>query len=136
MREIKKQKTKLVHLIEQTWRKTDRGKNIQTQEEWGIVLAICGTLFYLDISDFIRNEQQKEYFIKSRLSTYSNMTNVQLAIQYNLCVDTVSSYCTKHMEVFEKCLKVSKELINLFIFDDVENFLIKVVGFLVQNRNK
>lgn len=135
MRKIKKRKTKLIHEIRQTWKNTDKGKNIHTKEEWEIILAICGTLFYLELFDALKKDRQKEYFIKSHLSTFNNMSNVQLSQMYKICADTISDYCSMHIEVYEECLRISKEITCLFDSED-KKFLMEILVFMVQNRKK
>lgn len=136
MRKAKKRKTELIHTIRKVWRDTEKGKKIRTQEEWAYIIAITGTLFYLDIFDALKTDRQKEYFVCSYLSTFNNKTHVQLSLIYHISEDTISDYCSMHMEVFEECLSFAKELVNTIDYHEMLPYITNIVDLLVQNRKK
>lgn len=136
MRKSRNRKTELIHNIRRVWQDTDKGKKIRTQEEFETTLAIMGTLFYLDIFDVLKVDRQKEYFKSSHLSTYNNKTQVQLSLIYNISKDTISDYCSKHIEIFEECLTITKELIQIIGYQAKITYLPDIIELLVQNRKK
>lgn len=104
MRKAKKETTKLIHLIEETWSETKKGRTIQTLEQAEVIAAIAGTLYFLEMFDAVRGENHKTYFMKSYLSLHNNMSQTQLSNAYCICRDSVSAYCAMYLKVFERNL--------------------------------
>lgn len=137
MRKPKQKKTRLIHLIRNTWLKTQKGKIVKKPAQAEIIIAIDCTLFFLEIFDELRKENHKTYFIKLFLSSNNNMTQAQLSDLYKICRDTVSDYCGMYIEVFEKYLSIVKELgIIIEKSDKRSETMASVTKKAVQNRKK
>lgn len=112
MRKTMSEKTRLIHLLENTWENTKEGTIINTVEEREVVNAIFDTLYILEVMDNVKHENHKMYFVKRYLSHRNNMSQLQMAMKYHICRDSVSDYCKMYLKIFLECLKKAKENTN------------------------
>lgn len=138
MRRAKKETTELIHLIENTWSETQKGRNIKTAKQAETIAAIAGTLYFLEMLDEVKGENHKTYFIKKHLSLHNNMSQTRLSNEYCICRDSVSNYCAMYLKVFEGYLKTVKGMSGMLDEQSpvIKNILADISRAAVQNRNK
>lgn len=136
MNKPKKERTKLIHIIEDIWKATNKGRCIKTLEQAEIVAAIDLTLIFLEFYGKLKGEPHKSYFIKRHLSLHNNITQLQLAIKYQICRDTASDYCTMYIKVFKDNLELVKALSAKIKNIEYESILPRLSRYVEQNRKK
>ncbi len=111
MSNFKHVKTQLIHTIENTWKRTDKGRKLSNNQDIQIVAAIYETVCYLDIYGRLRGEEHKMYFIKRHLSFHNNLTQLALSKRYSICEDTMGNYSTMYIKVFSAILKLTQKFL-------------------------
>lgn len=100
----------LRNLILKTWKDTNGGQNISTNEELEVVATVMYTLSHLDIFDNTKGGSHKDCFKDRYLSFCDNMKLSQLSERYGICRDTASVYSNKYLEIFEIYYSFIKDL--------------------------
>ena len=138
MRKPKTKRTELIHLLENTWKDSKKGQDIQTDKQREVIIALNCTLFYLELLDKIRGENHKIYFMKRHLSTSNNMSQIQISNVFGVCRDSISVYCAMYIDIFEYCLERVREFMLCIPPKEKEQgqLLNGITRYMVQNRKK
>lgn len=138
MRKPEKRRTSLTHLLERTWKDTERGRIVRTEEEIGVVIAADCTLLFLEAYDFVRGENHKTYFTVRYLSGNRRMSQRRIAQEYGLCEDTVGAYCRMYTDVFGYFLERLGQTLARTVGEreDLRKALAELTERAKQNRKK